>query len=419
MVSCLDFQKNRNEYIKNRALPVQINETIYELPILVATTQHKTCSGSPECNNIQVKSDCNNREGCNWEPKLGPNNFSDCAMKNPNSAIKVTGKDPETGFLTEYETNKSYTYILDQIPGVPQLTMGFNLRYCEYLFKYTSQIVEKWNTDNSQTATLGNPRGLEIIRNAVVYTNIQLENINSNYAAKGLKLVIPIEVKNLLLLCNYYILISEMELTPEEKQKPFKYRFFYKIRTNLRTIYDSFSPDSQEGFKNLILYIFSSDTIIGYTIKEFNVSEWFDKLILNPNYGYIIEEIPPNIYSNITRFGIYSITPKNLDIFDKKGIKYKPINYLPNFTYSAPHIHILGNVLTYTNNEELINFDIGEWYYNPDNIILEMRALQTVEQLATFNKTNTKVEVVRGKRIGEVQMMVVNIVSNFLNNALK
>jgi hypothetical protein len=411
-----DFQENWGEYINRQELPVTINGTQYDLPILVATTISKTCynlqegresqsSLSKQCNAKQVKKDCLDTSGCNWNPVYDDKYHSDCAMKDSNSFIIISEND------TDYQTNKAYTNISQQIKGVPQITIGFKLIYCESLFNYTTNIAKNWY-DDSKPGTLGNPNGLEIIKQSIILTKSMLENEESLYYQYfefngPLPRFIP-KVKNLLLLCNYSILIRNWKLPPEEQQKPFKYRFFYKIRTNLLTIYNSFINEERTLFDNIVQIYLTN-----YYDKT--ITEWFEKFY-TPLVGYIINQVPPNIHSMVPKLGIYSITPELLSDFKTQGVQYKETNYTSE--YPAPNIILSDNKLKYENDQQILDFDIGEWHIDSDNIVLEIRALPTVEQLAIFNKTTNKVVVDRGKKIIDVKDLVNIIIDYFLNKAL-
>jgi len=392
--TCSEFQSAWKRIIETRQIEVHNTSTVF--PVLTTVISHKMPTTTL---------------GTRW---------SDCERTIPGyNAYYTNPSEPLDPRNLRYQ---SYVNNLDKITGIPQLTMGFQLQYCLSVWDYTSKLLDNWKTRPDMLGVLKSGMAVQRIATAWTATINQVVHLTS----KGESMTLS--VSNLILLCNNHLIgLNKHDV------KYLKSAMLYKVRTNLRGIYDAFDDNDKELFDKWCSVILHTPGLVPYETPVWSVSDWIEHFY-SPLKGYVITHIPDNITTNLSMIGIYSIEPGTLDIMQGWNLKFREVNYISSYrsSYSyilAPRIMLdnMGN-LRYVDNTEILNFDVGEWCYN-GQIIMELRGMDTIYQLIMawekkwFRDPITHITVsglcsVRKSEEESRQFYFSDIVNNYLNKIL-
>ena len=306
--------------------------------------------------------------------------YRDCARtkENENWTIKKGDK----------EQNWAYIDDIALVKGNPQITIGFALE------KYYKMVEFITDIDKTNSETLNKLKlyldALQKDSNFHTYSN----------KCKGLILIII----NLIGGIRDHWGASEMESSGTYA----KAQFLLKLRTNPYYIYTMLSDPEKKQFLSWFTtyYKNNQDDLI---IKEL-YNRWN-----KPSMGQIIINMKdkfPN--SNLPSMGIFTMdnaTERRL----RRIVEVKNIEYLPNFWNGdnmedmtrkniglAPQIELMSGdkELKYkdSSNNELLNFDYGEWYSNVDeNIVVELRGFHLWYKLFTQKEDDGRKLIIKYK----------------------
>lgn len=276
------------------------------------------------------------------------NNFLDCNLK-------MSG-------VYELDDNSKMAYrrILNQIRGVPQITIGINLEYIIGLFRKLKDLLDYCDQEKRQKEVFAY-NSANIVRIAYNDTVDFFEEIEITYN------------KNLfafMLLCNNMLLGLNKKYTSYLKSN-----FMFKIRTNLRGIYETLS-DFEKNIVQFWVYEKERKKLLTSL-----ASDYFNQLIHEPKEGFIITDTG-RLLTELPPLGIYSISDddvlQKLAENDAEGasIFYTYVNS------PAPELYINNeNKIEYKESSDILNFDIGEWYYNGNTVHIEIRGFSTILDL--------------------------------------
>jgi hypothetical protein len=297
----------------------------------------------------------------------GINYYKDCARTKPNENWTITKGDKE----------QKWVYIDDiaLVRGNPQITIGFALE------KYYKMV--KFITDIDKTNS-------PILHKLKLYLFALQSDLNCDTYSDNCKGLI-------LIIINLIGGIRDHWGASEEKRSGTyaKAQFLLKLRTNPYYIYNNMlsQPEKNQFLSWFTTYYKNNqdDIIIKELYKRWN----------NPSMGQIIINMKdkfPN--SNLPSMGIFTmdnLTERRL----RRIVEVKNIEYLPNFWNGdnmedmirkniglAPQIELMSGdkELKYkdSSNNELLNFDYGEWYSNMhENIVVELRGFHLWYKLFT------------------------------------
>lgn len=269
-----------------------------------------------------------------------------------------------------YELDKNYKMayrkILNHIRGVPQITIGINLEYVIGLFKKLKDLLDYCDREK---------RDKEVYAYKTVKIVGTAYNDTLSFFEEHKIPEIP-ENKNLfafMLLCNNMLLGLDKEYTSYLKSN-----FMFKIRTNLRGIYENLS-DNEQNIVNIWVNEKKCNNLLSSLAKDY-----FDRLIGvgEPTLGFKITNINNNL-SEVSPLGIYSMSDdavlKLFELDEKIQIEPELYTYV---TGTAPELYINNeNKLDYKEKSDILNFDIGEWYYNGNTVHIEVRGFSTILDL--------------------------------------
>lgn len=165
--------------------------------------------------------------------------------------------------------NGGYTddFIKKNIVGTPQITIGIKLPYVISLFSYISLLYDERRKQRKNVL-------LQIIFNSYVHTGY----------FSDVEKITDLHIIGFLMLSGYYILSSILaKNTP--KKSYIKSFFGFKLRTNLRIIYD-YVGQPEEYVKKYVNYISKQE---GSEHQE--IYQSFLKNLLNPSLGIMKNEI--------------------------------------------------------------------------------------------------------------------------------
>jgi hypothetical protein len=315
----------------------------------------------------------------------GPNYYyyRDCARKKQNENWTITKGDKE----------QKWVYIDDiaLVRGNPQITIGFALE------KYYKMV--EFITDIDKT----NSKTLSKLKSYLVDLKKELDDLEKELEKDLDFATCSDNCKGLILIIINLIegIRDHWGASEEERSGTYaKAQFLLKLRTNPYYIY-KYMLSEQEKEQFLLwfttYYNNNKDDII---IKEL-YKRW-----INPSSGQIIINMKdkfPN--SNLPSMGIFTMDNLTERLLRRRGVQVGNIKYLPNFWNGdnkedmtrkdiglAPQIALMSGdkpediELKYTDssNNELLNFDYGEWYSNVhENIVVELRGFHLWYKLFT------------------------------------
>jgi len=334
---------------------------------------------------------------------------------------------------------QSYTNNLQYISGIPQLTMGFQLKYCVSVWDYTSKLLDHWKTRPDMLDVLKSGMAVQRVFDSLKATTHQVSIMKS--MLKDVDTTISLRLFNLILLCNNHLIGLN-----REGSKYVKASMLYKVRTNLRGVYETFDTNEKLIFDEWALSL-RDKTFRTYETPLWEATEWVAHFN-SPLVGYVITHIPDNITTNLSMKGIYSIEPGTLDIMQGWNLKFREVNYISSYKLStqkdriayewagteinyipAPRIMLTNKYnLIYVDSNELLSFDIGEWYYD-NQVIMEVRGIPTIHQLIMawergwFHKPATHISVMdlcreRIPMVEDGNFYFSDIINNYLNKIL-
>jgi hypothetical protein len=364
--TCSEFQKAWMEIIDNTSITVYNKNIVYPVLSVVTTKEEPLYPGTTDCAGTQ------------------PGYYKNIDKLEQN-------KSGET-IITQRGKYQSYVRNLSNVRGVPQLTMGFQLQYCMSIWDYTTNIFNHWNNYGG-SEILRHSNAVERIVKSYNSTNRQINLIIRSGVS------ISTNVSNLILLCNNHLISLNRQ---REEGKYLKASMFYKVRTNLRGVYDSFSIDDKKVFDFWSKWI-KNESFRDYPDTIWSAKKWV-KHFNNPLVGYMLDNIPSKITTVLSKIGIYSIENSTIDIMKEYGITVTKVNYISSYSMPtdntdyqwtdnleyipAPLIYLTEDYeLVYYDNNEILAFDIGEWYYK-NQIIIEARGLDTIYQLIMGKEKN-------------------------------
>jgi hypothetical protein len=331
------------------------------------------------------------------------NIFIDCARKND-------------GYLTNQNNDLyfAYTNNLNNIKGTPQLTFGIKLRYIINLFYTIYNILESNNYLKNDTYL----NNISISYQKTQTQFIQLFNdklwLGSVYTIKNKKIITKqqTEILNLvgfILLSNYF-LITNTKIGKEYQ----KALFLFKIRSNLRCIYDLLEDNLKEKLKNEWKIILENNYINIIFPDEYINIENFWKGIFEDNNPFVKE--------SATKDGIElllnNISPVTLFRFQEQSYQNDPqikkIKIYSYNTYNVPSVKYREKDMEFyiSNTQEIINFDIGEWKTTDDIIYLELRSFSKIFKLLGQQKN----VLINSINLCDI---VSEIITNFFNEIIK
>jgi hypothetical protein len=319
--------------------------------------------------------------------------------------------------ITGQDIHKAYIDYLNTIRGTPQITLGFKLHSEKIaektsfmkrkiyetlpkndLVKFLNKIENNYerlkaDPNYKQTKFLkGGDKIINLLLNSWIFAKNQL-----NISELG-KIILFLIIYNI----NVRIFFSSINTSGYLKAF-----FLLKPRTNIGTIIHLLSENEKTQIKHLckdldFLKYFISEDFSNINFEEIdviNITEYLTSIFSENEHekpiGYVlVGPIPENIIIDVPSIShkegfnknIFNFSRSTLDTFDKLGIKYEQITYSYDTTFGAkiPELILKNNHLKYKKGaEEVLNWDIGEWAYDPNNpqIIVECRAPLTIVQL--------------------------------------
>lgn len=328
---------------------------------------------------------------------------------------------------SDVDKKKAYVDSLQNITGNPQITLGFPVKD-KFIFKRISFMSNRKRTLEEQS----NKKIEELIKflNSITswYDIFQAYNknldIHEKKSLKGSNSITKLLVESwnfsknqeniselaqiilFLIIYNIIVRIYYKSIITSGYLKAF---FLLKPRTNIGTIINLLSKNEKTQIKKLCKdfdffnYFISKDfPNINLENEIFvNIIEYLTSIFPeNENekpIGYVlVGPIPENIIIDVPNIShkkgfnknIFNFSSSTLGEFDKLGIEYEEITYSydtdTTFGAKIPELILKEGHLQYKNgSDEVLNWDIGEWAYDPNNpqIIVECRAPLTLLQL--------------------------------------
>ena len=319
--------------------------------------------------------------------------YSDCGSKNPG------GFTAHRGDIQQY-----WAYIkgLERVIGKPQVTIGFELHRFTYLMRSITQLYTYVKdfihpVDSPLLDVIVKSVGLEEQFTTGV---VDLDLVNTSDFTSDMKAFI--------LMFVYYV-ESDKYFTALRENNPNTYKkaiFTLKPRTNLAFIYYNMFDETQRGLLlDWMLYYSLGDTIADKLYEQLTSS-------MDVHIGQVFTSVPDN--AEIAPLGIYTLSPSQLEKF--KG-QYRDVRYIPAYIGAkAPGIT---DNYKYNDIDELLGFDIGEWY-SPDNntIVIELRGFDLLLRLVRAAMTD---QFDAGYKISNYLQLcegVNSLFTNFLNGAI-
>ena len=301
---------------------------------------------------VKTKEDINSKD-----------NFLDCDLK-------MSG-------VYELDDNfkMAYRRILNQIRGVSQITIGINLEYIIGLFRKLKDLLDYCEQEKRQ-------------QEVFAYNSANIVRIAYNDTVDFFEENEITDNKNLfafMLLCNNMLLGLNKKYTSYLKSN-----FMFKIRTNLRGVYESLN-DFEKHIVHIWVYEKETKNLLSSLARDY-----FNRLINEPKEGFVITDTG-RLSTELSPLGIYSISDddvlQNLSENDVEGASI----FYTYVTNPAPELYINDeNKLEYKENSDILNFDIGEWYYNGNTVHIEIRGFSTILdllELEFMEKNNFKNDV--------------------------
>lgn len=321
----------------------------------------------------------------------GKKYFIDCQKKKPGL---IEGKE---GLMW------AYTDLLKSMHGAPQVTVGIELKRVLSLFKF---IISHFNRCMKEDTT-GKPcKSMKKtwflfgnIKKAYYNTVAQLRVMGYTKFEK----IVNENITALIVLTNYYFISMVDGLLKDIKGTEFMYiKAFYilKLRSDLRVMFDTFSPSQQEFYRLWATNYFTSWKFNGLKINESpedselekknkdyingeiknKLIYWFYKFFINVDTAYMI--FPKgDTPIMVNKIGLYSISPDQLNIIknhaDVKKVKICKADWSGN----PPHIIYTDGVIKYKNSDEILGFDYMEWGIQNSNIFIEFRGMHLIYNL--------------------------------------
>lgn len=286
-----------------------------------------------------------------------------------------------------FDNKWAYTQELHNVKGTPQLTCGIKLEYIVNLFGYTTILLNECDKRQTKCSTIYALNTVNRIREVYNKTFEDLARWKINASKKLCAFI---------MLCNLYLLTLFLKTSSYTKAL-----LLFKPRTNLRVIYDYLSPNDK---KNALLW-YKKQT-------DKNYIEILESLFENPEEGFVITDMNKTS-SYIPILGIYNLDDIGSDdsFFTNPNIVGHTIRYMKHGNYEAPHVTIKNDIIQYSDTNELLGFDIGEWCMDGDNVHIEIRGLSTILDLLTNNDKKNK----RSDSLPELQITVNTVITKFLN----
>jgi len=240
------------------------------------------------------------------------------------------------------KTNRSVGYTKDffskNAAGTPQITFGIRLPYVISIFAYISELYDKYNDPDTPTLTL-----------YAVYLAYSTAGYYS--AENGIK---DLKIISLLMLISYYVNCNIIYNSESPNKKGYvKDYFAFKLRTNLRIIYDRIGKPKEIVKKFLESISTDAGEIISVMEKDF----------FNPVHAYVLTGTNKNL--EIAPLSI--VKNKSSDSFSGVDV------FMSWWNKNLPEIVETDDTISYSKTP---SNDFGEWTIGPnDTVYIEYRAI--------------------------------------------
>ena len=237
-----------------------------------------------------------------------------------------------------------------QLSGVPQITIGVNLKYVFHLFNL---IYDKMQNPPTNPANI---RAYSSLKN-VSYAFI--DTINDIYENDNVDVIIFI------LLCNNHIISSTVG------KQYMKAGYLFKVRTNLGNMYSNMKSSSKKRIKE-----WKKNKLNSFITEQ---QKDCLKNIFFKYKGYVLKNV-----DQFKKVGLNSLTILPEYTLEKNDV-FK--NHLKNVYYSNV-LHgedFIGSVTYDQDGNSIVRWvvamDMGEWEYTNDTVHIELRGVVPILQL--------------------------------------